>query len=120
MSNVINHKICEHDQCLNHEPAWENVGEEFVAPYLNEKGEKRLCEERCCGENVVLFKAVQKQQCTVCERVQEIIPTTYFNNSRVIFGSKIFGLCSCCNKKVEETHGKKSNWQRFVDNYLAD
>lgn len=88
INTTDNDKQCPHRQCLNHNPEWENVGEERLVPnpislLLGMMALRTYQNIKCCNKPMMRLKIVQTAQCKKYRR------TTDTNRRNV-------ALCSCC------------------------
>jgi hypothetical protein len=79
------HQQCAHGMCLNHDPEWENLGQQRREPQRNMFGRiKTYWEFKCCRQKMVHAREVQTQRCRKCGRTRE-----HILNYNVV-------LCLCC------------------------
>lgn len=85
------HSQCVHGMCLDHEPEWENIGENSNKPNHGIFGKSTYWTERCCGRFMARYKVVQTQQCKKCGRIED----------KVILDA--LALCLCCGHHFDNS-----------------
>ncbi|MFH1367235.1 MAG: hypothetical protein ABIH38_04620 [Patescibacteria group bacterium] len=86
-SNSVQHShcMCKHGMCLQHDPKWENLGDELVpSPAFFGIIKTYGPFNRCCGKAMARYKKMRKSRCQKCGRIkmEEIYPPV--------------ALCLCC------------------------
>jgi len=97
--NNSKHSKCGCRGKADHEPVWEQVGEEHYKARSELLGLKRhWWSVTCCGKFMLLYKKVIVERCKICGEEREVV----INN--------LVAKCSCCGQIVPFTVLNCPSW----------